>query len=374
MKKIYYLFAFVVVAFTACQKQPSVRPTYTKAMTFTLAQSDYQLLPSSAYPHNTFTFDSLGDANKYIPMILNSKDPQLGDGSTATITFTLTAIAPPKAPKLADSLSDSVSYTLTKSDYLLLPGNKFTDFSAAQILSWVPIKYPNPATNQLALLTFTYYENGVTSTVTQSFLNLNNAWKKLYTLTPAQYTAIGKGGTFNDFSSSDDAQLPSYFNTLLKADAAVTSTAKLGDVQYVSYKYFNSKNYQRVMPLIYDGANWTTKALASTTATLGFVKSGGTWIKNPTVYYTLTKDDATLIGNSTIGTDAQRANLAKYGDFQTSWTAADIQSAMILVLTKHFPTPTLNIPYNITYLAFVNSADVPTTLTFKYNGTTWVKN
>ena len=266
MKKIYSLIAFIAVVLTACQKQPNVSSAvYKKDMKFTLTQSDFALLPASAYPHNTFTFDSLGDANKYIPTILNARDPQLGEGSTATITFTLTAVTPPPAPKLADSTFNN--YTLTKDDYLLLPGNKFTDFTAAQILSWLPYKYLTPVANQLVLLTFTYYENGVTSTVTQSFLYLNNVWKKLYTLTPAQYTAIGKGGTFNDFSSSDDAQLPSYFNTLLKADAVVASTAKLGDVQYVSYKYFNSKNYQRVMPLIYDGTNWTTKALASTTAT-----------------------------------------------------------------------------------------------------------
>jgi len=113
MKKIYYLLAFVALAFTACQKQPYITPaTYTKAMTLTLAHSDYLLLPTTAYPYKTFTFDSPDDANKYIPMILNARDPQLGDGSTASVTYATTALTLPATPKLIMFLTNLQTVTI----------------------------------------------------------------------------------------------------------------------------------------------------------------------------------------------------------------------------------------------------------------------
>jgi len=92
MKKIYYLLALLTMAFTACQKQPVVPVsslTKTAALTFTLAPADYQLLPSTAYPYLSFSFNSTADADNYIPMILNAKESaQLNNGSTASVTYT----------------------------------------------------------------------------------------------------------------------------------------------------------------------------------------------------------------------------------------------------------------------------------------------
>ena len=72
MKKIYYLLAFIALAFTACQKQPLVPlPPLTKTgvLTLTLAPADYQLLPAADYPHSSLNFNSTTDANTFIPMI-----------------------------------------------------------------------------------------------------------------------------------------------------------------------------------------------------------------------------------------------------------------------------------------------------------------
>jgi hypothetical protein len=369
MKKIYYSLLLLTLAFTACQKQPNLVPSsYTKAMAFTLQQSDYQLLPSKDYPYSTFSFDNVADAKLYIPMILNARDPQLGNGSTAKITYTTSS----PYFKLTDSVYADVAYTLTNADYLLLPGNTYTDFSTAQILSWLPYKYPTPVANQLALLTYTYYQSGATPSAgvpaTGSFLYLNGAWKPIYTLSAAQYTALGRG-SYNEIISADNANLPAYFNTFLKNDPTIADTAKAGDIEYVSFKYYAKPvTAQRVLPLIFDGSNWVTTP--TTTNTLSFVKSGGTWIPDPTVYYTLTSADTKLIAASTIGTAAERTNLGSYGDF-SGWAAADLNSAMILVLTTDFPKPTLNINYKVTYLNYTGGNDVPTVLTFTNNGTAW---
>ena len=186
MKKIYYLLAALTVVFAGCQKQPNLLPSsYTKAMTLTLAQTDYQLLPSTDYPSYTFTFDNTKDANTYIPIILNARDPQLGNGSTAAVTYTISS----PYLKVADTVLKDVAYTLTNADYLLLPGNKYTDFSIAQVESWLTYKYPAAVTDQLSLLTFNYY-NSTTTVQTFSFLFNGTAWQQIYTISPAQYAAL----------------------------------------------------------------------------------------------------------------------------------------------------------------------------------------
>lgn len=371
MKKIYYLLVFVAFAFTACQKEPalhSVMPSEVKTLAFTLQQSDYQLLPSSAYPSKTFTIDNDNDAEQYIPVILNSKYANLSNGSTAAVTYTRTALY---FKPTADSLYADVAYTLTPADYLLLPGNTYTDFSIAQVLKWLPYKYPNPVANQLALLTFTPYP--ATLTPPYSFLYLNGTWKQIYTITPAEYTAVGLG-KYDQFTSANDATLPSILSALVKTDITIQDTVKAGDIEYISFDYYgsDSKAYQRVMPLQYDGSNYV--ALKTSTAVLNFIKKGGTWIfvqPLPVVAYTLTAADVTLIANSTIGTSGQRSNLASYGDF-SGWAAADLNSAMILVLTADFKTPQQNTNYEVTYLNYTGGSDVKTVLTFQWDGTKWV--
>jgi hypothetical protein len=362
MKKIYYLLALLTMAFVSCQKQPNLVPaTYTKAMTLTLATTDYQLLPSSDYPSYTYSFDNIADANKYIPIILNARDPQLGNGSTAEVTFTIGA----PYIKVADSLYKDVAYTVTAADYTAVTGNNYGDFSAANVLSFLTYKYPSPVNDQLAVISYTLYSGGADNAVVNSFLYMNGAWKKIYQVSNAQYASVGEG-KYDEFEAADLSNLNGYFNFFLKNDITIADTAKVNDVEYISYNYYATSDYQKVTGLTFDGVNW---GAISTTASRAYVKSGGTWIADPTVYYTLTTADTKLIAASTIGTSAERTNLGSYGDF-SGWAAADLNSAIILVLTTDFPTPKVNVNYKVTYLNYVGT-DVPTVLTFQYNGTAW---
>lgn len=376
MKKIYYLLTALSIAFTACQKSPELAPeTYTK--------TNMQItLPA------TTVYTSLDDATAKIPALMGTTYPQLGNGSSATVTFTLAAFTPPVADNLPDSvsLSTKAAYTLTAADYKLLPGNTFTDFTAAQILTWLPIKFPNLPqykTDRIKLVTFTYYENGTTSTATQSFIYTltTNTWRKIYTISAAQYTSIGKGGTFNDFSSTDDAALPNYLNTLLKADLTVSSTAKVGDGQYVSYKYFSTSNYQRVMSLVFDGTNWVNKPLVPAKGILQFIKKNGVWVLNAATSYTLTKDDYTYIGTqTTVGTAAGRASVAKFPDFNTSvdtdtdfWSPTDLNAALAAVLTSKFKsTASKDDVFLVTYTNYSFGKTSNLTNTFVYDGSAFV--
>jgi hypothetical protein len=378
MKKIFYLMAFVAVAFTACQKQPIV-PLYPAVAprtdyTITLAASDYALLPSSDYPSKTLSFNNATDAGTYIPTILNAKYPSkvAADGSTAAVTYTQSALS----FILADSTYNNVAYTLTPADYLLLPGNTYTDFSIAQVLKWLPYKYPNAVNNQLALLTFTPYP--ATLTPPYSFLFLSGKWQQIYTITPAEYAVYGLG-KYNQFTSTNDATLPAMLGALLKTDLTIQDTVKSGDIEYISFNYYGSdKNtYQRVIPLQYDGSNYVTPK-TSVAAPANFIKKSGQWQyvppapPLPTISYTLIAADISLIAKSTVAPAAQLTNLGSYGDFESAWTTTQLDAAMILVLTADFKTPATNTNYKVTYSAYSGGADVPTSLLFQWSGTAWV--
>jgi hypothetical protein len=374
MKKIIYLLALMALVFSACQKQPLITPAaYTKAMTFTLAISDYQLLPNTAYPYKSYNFNSVADANTYIPAILNAKEPQLGNGSTAVITYTLS----PASVTLADTTNSKTAYTLTNADYLLLPGNKFTDFSNAQMLSWLPYKYPAPANNQLAVLTYTYYESGATPSsgvpATDAFLYSNGAWAKIYRVSSAQYASVGRA-TNNWFIATDVPNIPSYINTFLKADATVAAGAKTGNVILVNYRYLTT--YQKVLALTFDGNNWVN---GSTQSTSSYLKNAGTWIPDPTVYLTLAKSDYAYIGTTTAGTVAARANVAQYGDFNISaptdatyWSDTDLNNAFIALLQYKYTQPLNGQIFNLTYAVYSFGVISNKTKTFSYNGSAFV--
>ena len=362
MKKIYYLAALAVMTFTACQKQPNLAPTsYVKSMTLTLQPADYQLLSSKDYPYNSLSFNSVTDANIYIPKILNTRDPQLGNGSKANVTFDLNPAVSP-----ADSVYNDITYTVTSADYTNA-GSKYGDFTASEVLAFLAQKYPTPQPNQLVLLTYVLY-TGSDNTVTNSFLYLNGSWLKIYQLTPAQYASVGDG-KYDQISSSDQSKLAGYGNFFLKNDITIADTVKANDIEYISYSYYGGADFQRIIALTYNGSNWVATGGPATRA---YLKSGGTWIPDPTVYYTLTSADTKLIAASSVAPANLLSNLGSYGDFETSWTTAELDAAFILVLTHDFPTPKVNVNYVVTYLLYTGGTDVPTQLTFQYNGTAWV--
>jgi len=381
MKKIFYLLAFVAIAFASCDPLSKTYSTidatptpYTKTLTITLANADYQKLgtsSSSPYPGKSYNFKTTADANLYIPTILNAEYPQLDNGSNANVTFAF----PATQPLVPDSTYTHVAYTMVTADYTF-PGNTFPDLSAAGVLNYLAYKYPTPVPNQLVVLTYVFFESGGTpsagTTVTDSFMFLGGAWTKIYTVSPAQYASVNRG-TNNWFIATDIPNIPVYLNTFLTSDPLVIATnPKVGDVKYISYRYLTT--FQKVISLIFDGTNWVNKQ------TLSFLKSGGTWIPDPTVYYTFNKADYAVLNlaSTTAGTAAARANVASFGDFNiqsagsaTYWSPADLQAALIVMLTADFPSPKPNIPYKVTYAVYTGVVSNVSAI-FVYNGTTWV--
>ncbi len=367
--------AFVMLAMASCRpldgvyKNLDANPT-PQTIAISLSTTDYQSLPSSVYAYASHAFKSNDDAKLYIPTILNTYYGNSAEGSVAAVTFSYGT----SVPLVADSLYAHVAYTLATTDYTF-PGNSYADLSASGIINWLNYRYPSPANNQLAVLTYVYYESGATAsagtTVTDSFLYTGGVWTKIYTVSPAQYTLVNRGVNFY-FTATDLANLPSYFNQFLLNDPTVMATAKVGDIKYVSYKY--TATYQKVLPLTYNGTNWINNA------SLNFLKLNGTWVPDPTVY--ITEPDApgadyTYLATTTIGTASGRSNLAQYGDFNIQststyyWSDADITAAFAAILLHKFPSAPIGVPYKITYYVYSGSTSTASK-TYKFNGTAFV--
>jgi hypothetical protein len=396
MKKGHYLVATaaIAMAFASCKPMDKTYSTLdgapaAKSITYTVQAIDYtntSIFASGTAVNKQKGFLTTDDATANIPTLLNFKYYDAANGSTAKITFTPLS----KTLVQPDSVYADIKYTLTnKADYLLLPGNNFADFSLAQTLSWLPYKYPTPAANEQHVLTWIFYPtitttnpqiypglyinstvSGTTTTTnaTGSLAYIGGAWIQCYYITPAQYAAVGRG-QFNEFTNNDDANIPSFINGILKADASINAAAKTGAMQYVSFYYYNAAKVasQRIMPLVFNGTDWVP-----TSYTQAYLKSSGKWVPDPTVYYQLIKANTDAMAKDTnIGTATLRTNLGTYGDFASGWTTSDITKGIINdVLPVAFPSPKVNVNYVITYLVY-SGGDKPTTATFTYNGTTW---
>lgn len=382
MKKIYYLFAFagMLAAFSSCKPLSKtydtlgdvpgpVLPASPTSNSITLVDADYGSLPNTNAAQSAHFFVTTNDALTSIPTILNTKYPaNVIDKSTVTVTFPVGPAVP--SIKLIDSVYSHVIYTLTNADYLLLPKNTFLDFSDAQIITWFPYSgnpsnevatsWGAPTGNTLAVPTFNYFITGTNTVQTFSYLYSGTAWKKIYMITAAQYASIGKGGTSVDFAAADAANLPAYFNAFLKADPAVSATAKVGDIQYVSYKYYGgsaANTFQRVMPMGFDGTNWVAgqKVL---TAVFTYNKAANTWTgtTDNSVNYTLTAANySTIAAISGIASSAAVTNLS-HGNFAIAagsavttptddgvrWTDAQIATGVQTILKTNYPSAANN--------------------------------
>lgn len=332
-KNILYILAGIAVIFASCNPLKDEISKIKPAA------------PGTITVASTSSYSSVALANTGIAAFLNKTYSHLAEGTKANVTYN----AIPGQIKPADSIvlgnPTPFLYTVTDADYQATNGNSNKNFSTAKSLEFLTKKYPAAVENQLSILTYTYYESGATTTAgvpaVDTFIFLNGIWVKGYQLTQAQYIAAGKLTVFN-FGSADEANLTGIFNTLLKSDANVSGKARVGDIKYVSFNYFMSlnKTAQRIKALIFDGANWGTKAIPSTA--LAFLKKKGTWIPDPTVYYTLIKADfAVLTATGTGATDAAVINAKDNTSFDVSggtnnWTEEQMNKGLVMILNNKF--------------------------------------
>jgi len=388
MKKIYYLLALVIVAFASCKPLNKTYQDIDSAplsdVKLTLSTSEYKSLPSTNYAFNSFNFKTINDANLSIPNILAIKYPVIADLKSATVSFALdpttSSIASPDVTLARNAIvlvtPADHNFPATTTNGNLIPGNTLAYFTSDVAINYLNYKYPTPAAYQMVVLTYNYFETGVTSAtgnvVTDTFVFLKNTWTKIYTVSPAQYASVSRG-TNNMFLTTDLPSIIFYLNSILKEDAILMSGITTGSTIYVAYKYNTTD--QRVQGLTYDGSNWVSRQ------TLSFLKVKGIWLPDPTVTIIegtgVNPDFVWLRDNTSIGTATARANLASFGDYNinatgtTVWNDADLTASLAAILLHRFPTPTAGIPYKIIYSVFVSKV-TQTSKVFTFNGTAFV--
>lgn len=357
-KNILYLLAFISVIFAACN------PLKDEINNINPATAEKTLVVTAAKNYETVDLANVG-----ISAQLNKDYAHMPDGTKASVTFK----AFPGQFKPADSIVSSsgavpTQYKVTNDDYQAINQNTNKNFTTTNAIKFLDTRlFPTKLENQLIVLNYMYFESGSTTSggveVTDTYIYLNGAWTKAYHVTQAQYISAGKLALFN-FGTADEPNLTGYFNTFLKSDASVSGKAKIGDLKYVSYAFFNAdrKTCQRIKVLKFDGANWGTTAVPN--AALAFLKKKGTWIPDPTVYYALVKNDYAVLkseaaAEAKVGTAAGRTNAGDFGSFDVtggtnSWTETQINDALIFILNGKYASAPVDetVLYNITYALY----------------------
>ncbi|MEJ8756242.1 hypothetical protein WG947_04485 [Pontibacter sp. H259] len=372
MKKIFYLLSSLMLVFTACDPMEDVYEELEKTgspkktLAITLQDADYKAIKSA--PSNITTglyFTSEAQASEFIPGLLNTKYGHLNNNDVIDVTYKQASHTSGK------TVSERVEFTLTTKEDYALGGTTFTNFDKwSQVETFLNAKYPDAKEGRLVKLTYTWYNSGAaypkpdgtgtsqSKTVTENYYFSGGKWYEAYTLVANDYATADRT-RYSAFFSSDEAELvPSLLNNLFKKNVL---GAKAGDVKYGAYlvRYSGTNIPVEVMPMVYDGSNWTraTKAVTKE-ATLSFKKKQGVWVPDPIIKYTLTTADYIWIGdNPALGTPENRANLKEFKSFYQRfsddsrfWTQAQVIAALGALLKEKFPTAEVGNKFEVTYV------------------------
>lgn len=352
-----------MVAFTACDP---LEDTYNQ-----LDVENPKTATADVTVTLTNTYASETAATAAIPALIDKSYPQLGNGSSAAVTYNLTTYSFNN-----NLVADKFTYTLTDADYAL-GGTNFKNFDRwSQVEAFLKAKYTSPKEGDLVTLTFAWYNSNVSSsatTITDSYYYKGGQWNDTYHVSATDYQSVDRG-RFNNFVAADQDILPEYFNRFLKAK---TITANAGDIQYVSFANRpSSTTFQTVMAMVFDGNNWNkVSANIVTPTTLKFSKKNGTWVPDLTIKYTLIADNYVWIAeNSTAGTADNRANLKSFKNFFQSgsptdtryWTNEQIKDGLAQLLKNLYPNAEVGQKYQLSYIVYKGSNTVVTT-TFEKN-------
>ncbi len=359
-KHIYIVASFVALSFTACdpmedvydELDAQVSSEYEANIKTELTAKDYEFFKGKttapAYVAKNHYFGSEAEAGELIPAILNNNFPQVGNGTKAAIAYN----------KLlfkfgGNKINAREEYTLTERSDYQLGGARYSNFDReSQVLTFLGEKFPDATEGTLAVLDYTWYNGSAeprSKDMTGSYYLTNGEWMSAYHVTGDDYAKVGRN-RFNNFTSSDDAVLVDHFNNFLNANVV---GQQAGDVKYVSYAYYNgSATKQQVMALAYNGNRWVELEKDLTEkAVIKFAKKKAEWKADLSIGYSLVAADyAWIAGQANISTEANRANLAKYGNFNTfSWSNDDIVFAMGELVKNKFPNAEVGQKFAVTY-------------------------
>ena len=205
--------------------------------------------------------------------LLETTYPYCDKGSSAKLTVKVATIVPGLVePELADS------YELQSADYDAMGTEKdepgqYDNFSYkmdvnAYLTVFCKSKYPNAADGDVVKITYQYYSNYVTSTLSKLYKKSAGEWAEFinfapsitYTLVDEDYDSMGTGdgepGKYNNFDSKISAEkITFYLTTFAKVKFPYVEK---GNTIELTYKYYteDKKTENRTVLYQYNGTEW----------------------------------------------------------------------------------------------------------------------
>lgn len=202
---------------------------------------------------------------------------------------------------------------------------------------------------------------GTTISKDMFYTYTSGAWKPstgVYVLSAEDYDSMGEAsgqpGRYNNFDSS--MAIDDYVQTFLSLTAPY-SYGQDDDKVIIIYKYYSSSagatQTRGNLYTVVDGM-WTphTSTIATT---LQFGVENGVFVPDNTIRYTVTSDDyeymaTALEGDSNV--TGGLATLANYHDYDSSWSQADINYSLGVLLDHIDPNATEGQKYLMSYLVY----------------------
>lgn len=336
----------------------------------TLASDDYKLsgIESAAKYKN---FSNIDDAKEGIPNILAAKYPQLGNPSSALVTFDLyQGSASYKYDDYQAKYAGGVVtkpipvYEVTQADYdAVLGAGNYGNFSSIdQLRAFLEYKYPTAGANDGVKLTYVYY-SGTTNVLTNTFSKHYDVWYLQRVLSKAEGDYAYMGRTGNYFSSIDEAEakIPVWLNPQFPY-------AKVGDRYLVQYLYRDyadvddnnkAKEKERLVLSEFNGSVWE-KVGSVIQSQLQLGHDGTQWVPDNTIKYTMSSDDYAAVSAAYADSNpAGSSSMATYGNYDTKlWSSDQIQESIAGVLITNFPGSEQGQKYLVSYKVYTGSGDV----------------
>jgi len=369
MKNLKYLFLSLAVGLLSCESE--LEKTYDELgnipspvktdLKYTLVDADYAGIDPTSKNDDYEKFKGIPseeDAVDKIPGIIIKKLVRV-EGAIAVVNYNLYR---PSA-----TITATTAYTVTDDDYASQGGNiaRFKNFSSeADIVRFLKAKFPAAVKGNVIKLSYNYNVSSVATPMTKSFLlNSSLTWETTFTLSAANYTALGQ--SFANFSDKAIAEkrIAIYLKSTEKPFA---NTGDIQSVIYV-YSYVDTNNVRRnedtLLKYQYDGTEW--KVIPVLTQQISNFKfKNGVWVSNNVIKYTFVKADydAAAAGlTSDASLTNQVANLTSFGNFSrtsgtTGWSDEAMLKAFNVVLKKNYPNAEVDQEFLLTVNVYRGSA------------------
>lgn len=364
MKKIiYFIIPLIAIAAVSCNPLDDTYSQLDKDaslvngvkriptdVTITLTEADYGLLKGE-------TATGAANAAKYFDFSSNTE-------AAALVPIILTKKYPIPAKNSTAIVTYKVynqvkyknvtSYTLVKEDYDAAGGsiaNYGNLNSDAQIETMATIVAPKVFPGVTLADGYTIaltYDYYKVGTTTSNVIYWGGNWHKPYNLVKADYTAMTQ--SYADFDDKTLASLfiSNYMNVKFPKNNA-------GEFKAIIYAYYASGKTTDVLLMFKnDGTKWNLLSdVQDFTAQFGF--DGTSWKVDNTIKYTLIPADYLAMSTAaSSASDAAKTSLGKYNDFDLSlWTDKDLINELIgNRLLQIFPDAAEGQKYLVTYATY----------------------